>query len=368
MTTSFESVLKSRNLVHLDKARRTTQVSTAVRRVCFVLREHFSMMAFTGAVDALLTANLMSSGCLFEVLVVGGASDLVVSDLGIAVSTDCPLALLDERRQDILIVCGGFRVRLESDPLLRAKLRHADAAGAVLGGLWNGAYFLAEAGLLEGHECAFHPDGRAMMAELFPGVRVSNQPQVVDRRRISCAGPNSSLGLMREIVRCSGGTELLSAVDNVLSCDKTADVAEVGAPLVDVAPVLPRTLKLALELMGSNIEDPIGLEEIAFYVRISRRQLERLFRRHVGTSPERYYLELRLTHARQLLQHTRQPLVDVALASGFASLPHFHRCFRAFFDITPGRFRERSHLPGAGAAERDAILQRVRFHPGARTG
>ena len=125
MRTSFESVLKSKNLAHLDRASRAG-LTVPVRRVSFILREHFSMMAFTGAVDALVTANLMSSLPLFEVKVVGGAQRLVVSDIGISISTDCTLEELDEKAQDILVVCGGFRVVLEPDPRLRAKLRAAD--------------------------------------------------------------------------------------------------------------------------------------------------------------------------------------------------------------------------------------------------
>lgn len=343
MRTSFESVLKCKNLAHLDRASRAG-LTTPVRRVAFILREHFSMMAFTGAVDALVTANLMSSTPVFEVLVVGGEDNLVVSDLGISISTDCTLAELDEKHQDIIVVCGGFRVRLEREPLLRAKLRHADATGAVLGGLWNGAYFLAEAGLLDGHECAFHPDGRAMMTELFPKVNVTSHSHVLDRKRMSCAGANSSLGMMLEVVGHSAGQELLDAVEEVLGCDKMRETVDVSVVSIDFDPTLPRTLKLALELMHSNIEDPIDIDEIAQHVRISRRHLERLFRRHVKATPPRYYMELRLTHARQLLQHTNKSLTEISVASGFATLPHFSRCFREKFDIAPGQFRARTHF------------------------
>ncbi|CDH79541.1 GlxA family transcriptional regulator [Pseudomonas aeruginosa] len=340
MRTSFESVLRSRNLAHLDQVKHVLAAPQSARRVIFVLREHFSMLAFSAAMDALLTANIMTATPLFKVQVAGSERS-VTSDLGLSVATGITLVELHAQPQDILIVCGGFRVRLAPDPLLRGRLRQADAAGAVLGGLWNGAYFLAEAGLLDGHECAFHPDGRAVLAEVFPNVKVSASTRVVDRRRITCAGPNSALGMMLDVVCEAGGQELLSAVEEVLNSDKLPDATAAPVSSVAANPSLPRTLRLALELMSSNIEDPMGHEDIARYVRISRRHLERLFRRHVGTTPERYYLELRLTHARQLLQHTQRPLIEVALASGFCSLPHFHRCFRELFNITPGQFRAR---------------------------
>lgn len=66
MRSSFESVLKNKNLAHLDRVSRGGGM-TPLRRVAFVLRENFSMMAFTGAVDALITANLMSAEPLYDV-------------------------------------------------------------------------------------------------------------------------------------------------------------------------------------------------------------------------------------------------------------------------------------------------------------
>lgn len=343
MRTSFDSLLKNKNMAHLDRPVRPA-ASALPQRVAFVLLDNFSMMAFTGAVDALVTANLMSHSPLYEVRVVGGAGETAISDLGIAISADCRLDELEERAQDILVVCGGYRVVLQPQTLLRSKLRAAGAAGVMLGGLWNGAYFLAEAGLLDGYDCAFHPDGRSMMSETFPKVCLSRHSYVLDRDRLSCAGANSSLDMMLEVVKCGCGGEFVSAIEEVLSCDKRQEVMDVSVVALDRDPTLPEPLKLALELMRSNIEEPLSVSDIARCADISRRQLERLFCRHVNATPTRYYLELRLTHARQLLLQTNKSITDIAVASGFVSISHFRSCFRQFFAIAPGRFREsRSH-------------------------
>ncbi|HDS1733719.1 helix-turn-helix domain-containing protein [Pseudomonas sp. BP8] len=336
----FQSVLKNTNLAHLDPKGRTP-LAMPCRRVAFVLREHFSMMAFTAAMDTLVTANLMSATPLFQIQVVGEGAQ-VMSDLGIALPVNTPLAELEGQGLDVLLVCGGFRVRLDSSPLLRARLRHADQHGALLGGLWNGAYFLAEAGLLNDHECAFHPDGRAMMTELFAQVRVSRQAYVLDRRRMTCAGASSALDMMLGLLEHSGGEGLRRAVEQMLACDRSRVLSGLPVAAPDIDPSLPRAVRLALELMHANIEDPIGIDEIAVHAGLSRRHLERLFRRHVQATPPRYYLELRLTHARQLLQHTSKSLTEVAVASGFVSFPHFYRRFRELFAVAPRQFRARS--------------------------
>ncbi|MEO1919934.1 MAG: helix-turn-helix domain-containing protein, partial [Paracoccaceae bacterium] len=85
--------------------------------------------------------------------------------------------------------------------------------------------------------------------------------------------------------------------------------------------------------------EPISPATLAEDVGISTRQLERLFRRYLNRSPKRYYMELRLEKARNLLLQTDMSVINVALASGFTSPSHFSKCYRMHFSTTP--YRER---------------------------
>ena len=341
MRNKFISNLRNKNLAYLrPEIPRGSSVS--VKRVAFILLDHFSMMSFTGAVDALVTTNLMKSDTVYEVVVVGVGGISVVSDLGIGIEADVALSAFDLNtyQVDTLIVCGGLRVRPQSIPLLRTRLKQADSQGVVLGGLWNGAYFLAEAGLLSGYRCAYHPDGRAMMAEEFLDVLVSNRSFIVDRNRLSCAGASSSLSMMVEIVRSDCGHDVACAVEEMLSCDKAIEAPDISTISVDQNGTLPEPLQVALQLMKNNIEEPLLMSEIAQWVNISRRQLERLFCHYVNASPSRYYMELRLTRARQLLQQSNKPIAEVAVATGFVSISHFRSCFYQLFEMSPTQFRK----------------------------
>ncbi|MFW0888353.1 GlxA family transcriptional regulator [Pseudomonas sp. PICF6] len=336
MPSAFESVLKNKNMAYRPLG--SSGADQAPVRVAFVLMDNFSMMSFTGAVDALVTANLMSDRPLYEVLTVGASGSQVTSDLGIVISADIELAQLPEN-QDVLIVAGGFRVKLQGMPLLRRKLRANAASGAILGGLWNGVFFVADASLLDGFECAVHPESRAMMAEVYPHVKVSSRAYVVDRQRVSCAGANSSLRMMLQLIRQTGGEALVGAIEEILRCDESGDASDLPPVFVETDPTLPESLKLALELMWQNIEEPLTIDELAACVKISKRQLERRFCSFLGATPTRYYLELRLTRARQLIQQTNRSVTEIAVATGFVSSPHFQRRFRDFFGVPPGSYR-----------------------------
>ena len=103
------------------------------------------------------------------------------------------------------------------------------------------------------------------------------------------------------------------------------------------------------QLMEENIEKPLSLDEIASATGLSRRQIERLFKRHLNCVPKRYYLQMRLRRARELLLQTSMPIIDITTACGFQSPPHFSRCYRAQFGCPPSA--ERQTRPREGCAD-----------------
>ncbi|MDG2339730.1 MAG: helix-turn-helix domain-containing protein, partial [Paracoccaceae bacterium] len=94
-------------------------------------------------------------------------------------------------------------------------------------------------------------------------------------------------------------------------------------------------LSKAIRTMTANIEHPIPPSDIAEDIGISTRQLERLFGRHLNCSPKKYYVDMRLQKARNLLLQTENPVTEIAFLSGFASPAHFARVYRNQFGISP---------------------------------
>jgi len=110
----------------------------------------------------------------------------------------------------------------------------------------------------------------------------------------------------------------------------------------------------AAELMEAHIEEPLSLDEVAARVGLSRRQIERLFKRHLGTVPSKFYLEARLRRARTLLLQTTMSIMEIAVACGFESPPHFSRCYRSLFGCMPSAERrsQGARPPAAGPRPR----------------
>lgn len=337
---TFSSVMRDANSAFIPKSRGTAKVM----KVGFVLPQNFSMMSFTAAVDVLVTANLVHTAPLFHFSTFGVDSDCVISDLGIEITSDGELAALGMKELaafDVLIVCGGFRCSSEENSKLTSILKAAVKRKMIVGGIWNGALALAYAGLLNDMRCALHPDNHALMRERFSQVRVTENTLALEPGIITSAGPASALEMMLQLIAQLKGKDVMRAVREILSCDRLEEQESFRLSGISDNPSLPDGLRHIIQIMEGNIEEPLSIDELVTCTGTSRRQLERLFQSYLQTSPYRYYLELRITHARRLLLQSNENVTNVAIACGFVSTSHFSNCFKDFFGISPVQAREK---------------------------
>ncbi|MEB2869889.1 GlxA family transcriptional regulator [Pseudomonas rhizosphaerae] len=329
----FSGAGQSKNLLYLASANQGLRNGgQASLRVGFVLLEHFSLAAFTASLDTLVTANLISPGA-YTLRSYGLAPGQVISDLGIQLQPDAPLIPGVHDELDMLVICGGFRTPLRASLLLSRVLADCSRRGIKLGGLWNGAWFLGQAGLLDGYRCAVHPENRASLAELSPQITVTPASQVIDRNRITAASPNGSFSMMMALIREQRGDTLASGVEHILAFEGLRFRRTGAQPNGKLTP----PLRNIIDLMETNLEEPLSLDQLAEFVGRSRRQIDRLFQDQLGTSPHRYYMELRVTEARRLLQHSQLSILEVAIACGFVSVSHFSKCYSGYFGHSPSR-------------------------------
>jgi AraC family transcriptional regulator len=110
----------------------------------------------------------------------------------------------------------------------------------------------------------------------------------------------------------------------------------------------------AVERIRAGIASDVAaiptLAELASTARMSRYQLSRMFRKHVGTCLRDYVRDVRLERACALLATSRQSITTTAIECGFYDLSHFDRIFRRRFGMTPREFRARHAREAPGEA------------------
>lgn len=158
---------------------------------------------------------------------------------------------------------------------------------------------------------------------------------------MTCADPSSALAMMCVFIESCFGRDTVRAIREILTCHQVESNHDATLMKTADNPAFPDTLRNILQLIKSNIEEPLQPDEISSYVGLSRRYIERLFQTHLATTPSRYYLELRITHARRLLLQSNDLIGNIAVASGFHSTTHFNHCFKAYFGLSPSQIRQK---------------------------
>jgi transcriptional regulator GlxA family with amidase domain len=319
-------------------ATRTHDDADKPKRYVFVLLENFTLLCFSAALESLRIANRMAGRELYCWRIIGDGGDVAYSSAGTGFKLDGNLDELS--RDDIVMVCGGMDVQDATTKRLLGWLRREARKGVQMAGLCTAAYTLAKAGLLDGKKATIHWENQDSFAEEFPDVELTKSVFVVDGGRLTTAGGTSSIDLMLKIIADDQGEDLANAVADQLiysSIRTDQDTQRLSVP-TRIGVRHPK-LSQVIQIMEQNIEEPISPSILAKDVGMSTRQLERLFRRYLNRSPKRYYMELRLQKARNLLMQTDMSVINVALACGFASPSHFSKCYRAHYDTTP--YRER---------------------------
>lgn len=308
------------------------------RRFVFVLMENFTLLSFSSALDALRIANRMSGKTLYEWTFIGENEEVVSCSAGTQFKLDS--SLIELHRDDTVLLCGGTSIQEATTKKLIGWLRREARRGLTIGGLCTAAYPMAKAGLLDEKKATIHWENQDSFAEEFLEVELTKTVFVCDGNRYTTAGGTSSIDLLLKIIADEHGEELANAVADQMiysSIRTDQDTQRLSVP-TRIGVRHPKLSKV-IQMMEINIEEPISPSILAKDVGMSTRQLERLFRRYLDRSPKRYYMELRLQKARNLLMQTDMSVINVALACGFASPSHFSKCYRAHYDNTP--YRER---------------------------
>ncbi|MFZ5957834.1 GlxA family transcriptional regulator [Pseudomonas knackmussii] len=300
----------------------------------FLLLDDFTLISLASAVEPLRMANQLSGQELYRWFTLGLDGGPVSASDGLKITPDAGIEQAPEL--DAVIVCGGLdiqnRVERKHIAWLQMQARRRCQIGAVCTGSW----VLAMAGLLDGFMCSVHWEIQTSLQEAFPRVAVRPLLFSIDRNRFTSSGGTAPMDMMLHLIGREHGRDLPAAISEMFVCERIRDEQDrQRVPLRHTLGSCQPKLMEIVALMEANIEEPIELDEIAVYVNVSRRQLERLFQKYLDCSPSRYYLKLRLTRARQLLKQTGMSIIEVAAICGFISSPHFSKCYREYFGCPP---------------------------------
>ncbi|MEM7209061.1 MAG: GlxA family transcriptional regulator [Pseudomonadota bacterium] len=307
----------------------------------FLLVPGFSLMAFTAAIEPLRAANQLSGQSLYTWKVYSPDGGTVASKHNIEIVPDSGID--SPADVDYLFVAAGEGAHAVKDTATFQWLRNAAGRNITIGAVSSGPFVLANARLLENYRCTIHWDDMPAFVEAFPELNTSYSLFEIDRNRITSSGGTASMDMMLHLIGDQHSPDLASRVAVFFQHDRMR-TPEDKQQLAERLALTRKSPKLAeaVRLMTQNVEFPLKPIQIAQEIGLSLRQLERLCHKYCHCTPQKFYMKIRIQHARSMLLETGMSVMQIAIATGFTTQSHFTKCFRDHYDITPQKLRTTS--------------------------
>ena len=312
----------------------------------FLIFPGFPMSCLTSAIEPLRAANEISGQAAFDWKLIGETGARVESSAHIWFDAD--RALTDDLELDYLFLLSGPLARFETPRPSNGRLRSLSRHGVRVGGVSGGVFPLARSGLLAGHRCSVHWCYAAAFAAEFPDHPVEDDVIIIDRDRLTVSGAAAVFDLMLGLIDARLGEEVTTEVacwfQHPLMRGQGVRQKVPTLRRESTSDMLPPSVAEAIRIFGDHIEDPVNVDDVAQLVGLSPRQLERNFKTATGQSPSRYYRNLRMNAARQLVLYSNDSMARIAAAVGYGATAPLVRQYRRAFGATPQQDRQKINL------------------------
>ena len=310
--------------------------------VGFLLIPEFAMLPYVSVIEPLRAANRLSGRPLYRWSHVSIDGEPAAASNGVRIQTE--FCVGTKTQFDYVFVCAGGNPALFQHPPTFAWLRQLARRSVTIGGVSGGPYILARAKVLSGYRFTIHWEHAPAFVEDYPELDLRRSLFEIDRDRLTSSGGAAPLDMMHTVIAREHGSELAVAVSEwFLQTHVREGTGPQRMPLRERLGIAHVPLLRVISRMEQTVENPLPREELARLADLSLRQLERLFRRHLGRSLGEHYLGLRLDRARDLLRQTSLSVLETALACGFSSASHFSRSYRRRFGQAPQAERLRKN-------------------------
>ncbi|MGW3472927.1 GlxA family transcriptional regulator [Saccharopolyspora sp. NPDC000995] len=319
------------------------------RLVVVVLFDRIDLLDVTGPPEVFsLLQREMDEPTGYEVLLAAETMDPVTTAAGVRVLPDVTFDEVANRAIDTLVVPGAVevdeqrRITALVDAGVVERVRELAPRSRRVASVCVGAHVLARAGLLDGKRATTHWSTAAQLAAEHPEVEVDPDPIFIrEGSTWTGAGLTACLDLALALVAEDFGQEyaLKVARQLVMYLKRPSGQSQFSVPLETVSAT--RRVEELKHHIAEHAAERLTVAGLAEQLHISDRQLTRIFKTELGTTPAAYIESARVEIARNRLEASDDTLEKVAIACGFGTVDTLNRAFRRVLGVTPGEYRER---------------------------
>lgn len=308
------------------------------RHFAFYLAPQFSLLSLLPLTETLRKANELAGAPLYTCSFLGVETSVAaVNGMAITAQTDLPAA----KELSAAIFCASYVHQLEESGPLFNWMRRLARHGVALGTSDAGAFLVAQANINWGTPICMHWQSRPAFEKAHPDFPVSDRLFEYESTRFSCIGATSGFDLMLHILAEHQGRDFAAQLSSQLALDRREGPnASYRGSLADFLirsshPIIRRVLVA----MDQSCDTKRSIPDLAAEVGLTQTQLNRLFKRQLGTTPVRVYQLSRLRRAQTIIRSSDLSIEAVAEDCGFASRSQFVSAYKARFGHAPSAAR-----------------------------
>lgn len=307
--------------------------------VAIVVYDDVTMLDVAGAGEVFAEANRFGGDYQIKIVSVDGRD--VTTSIGVRLGVTASVASIESA--DTVLVAGSDNLPARPvDPALVEAVKSVAGRTKRLGSICTGSFILAQAGLLSGRRATTHWRNVRSLARAFPDITVEPDAIFVrDGDIFTSAGISAGIDLALALVEQDHGPDLVRDVARWLVVYlKRAGGQSQFSSLIEANPPPQSALRVVTDAIAADPGADHSVKSLAARASLSTRQLARLFRSELDTTPADYVERVRIDLARAALDAGRT-VTDTAHLAGFGSTETLRRAFVAHLGVSPKAYRDR---------------------------
>lgn len=307
-------------------------------RLGLLCTDGMSLLSLTLCMECLRISNRVLGANRFAWRLYSETGDPVTTSGQLRIETDA--ALPPDALPDLCIVLASYGAAAAATPRTLGWLRRLQAQNVRLGCVDSGGILLAQAGVLGDQRISMHHELAGSFFEHWPRNCDPDAPFRLGPRLISSGGGVDTIDMMLALIAEIAGDRIADKTAIIMRYERHAQPADFNWTIGHLGTIsLNPELRAAVEYMNNHLENPVTLAQVCAGVGVSAQRLRRIFRNFLGATPGRYYLDLRLERASQLLKWSNLKLMDIAAACGFSDSAAFSNAYRRHRGRSPKQER-----------------------------
>ena len=279
---------------------------------------------------------------LFKIQLVSLSKESKLNDGLYTISTKL---LSDVKKTDLVIIpamYGDLQKAIENNKDFIPWIIKQYNSGAEVASLCLGAFLLASTGLLKNKKCATHWLAANAFRKMFPDVNLQEDKIITDENGIySSGGAYSSLNLILYLVEKFAGRDTAVFCSKAFQIDIQRDSQSPFTIFIGQKEHEDEPIKKAQEYIETNFQNKITVDQLATMFALSRRNLERRFKKATANTVVEYIQRVKIEAAKKNLESAAKNISEVMYEVGYNDTKAFRTTFKRITGLSPIQYRNK---------------------------